>query len=449
MSIPWLKSRGVLVTLLMATATVSIAAAQEATFSTLYLFDPLDPIAYTSPLGSQPDSRPVLGPGNTVYGMSYDGGTNGNGVIYRFDLKTQAYSVLHTFSATDANGYNEDGAFPGVALTRGPDNEFYGMASFGGTNGTGTVFRISTSGEFTVLHTFSALDANRHNWDGANPLRTIVIGHDGNLYGTTRLGGQNTCGLKPFPNSCGVAWVMDRWGRKFTALHQFTATEGHAASLTLAHDGLFYGCAVWPATQLPDGTKLPSGTLFRMTPTGRAFEVLYKFSQTDASGANSDGADCYEPLVEKAPGVFYGNATNGGTNGNGAVFRYSLSNPGIVEIVHEFSAMNAYTNSDGAYPYASLTLGEDGALYSTTSLGGANTNGVVYRIGPDDAFKVLYTFSASDPITGANADGSTPDFGVILDGEDSLIGASVYGGNGNSAGYYNTGGTLYRLKLDD
>ena len=88
-------------------------------------------------------------------------------------------------------------------------------------------------------------------------------------------------------------------------------------------------------------------------------------------------------------------------------------------------------------------------LYSATYSGGANTNGVVLRIGPDDSFKALYTFSASDPITGSNADGSSPYCGLILDGEDSLIGASPYGGNGNSAGFGNTGGTLYRLKLDD
>jgi uncharacterized repeat protein (TIGR03803 family) len=174
-------------------------------FSALYAFEAAAPGTFTSSLGSQPDTRPVLGPDNTVYGMTFDGGENGNGVIYRFDLESKQYSVLHTFSALDANGNNADGANPGVALTRGPDDVFYGMASFGGQNGNGTIFKISASGEFKVLHTFSALDANAHNEDGANPLRTLVVGKNGKLYGTTRLGGENTCGVLPFPNSCGVA----------------------------------------------------------------------------------------------------------------------------------------------------------------------------------------------------------------------------------------------------
>ena len=423
------------------------ARADGKKFSALYTFEAAAPGTFTSPHGSQPDTRPVLGPGNTVYGMTIDGGTNGNGVIYRFDLRSHQYTVLHTFSALDANGNNQDGANPGVALTRGPDDVFYGMASFGGKNGNGTIFKITRSGEFTVLHTFSALDANAHNEDGANPLRAVVIGNDGNLYGTTRLGGQNTCG--PLGSACGVAWVMDRWGNNFSVVHQFAPTEGHAASLLQARDGFFYGCAVWPATSLPSG-PLPSGILYRMAPSGLHFEVLYTFSQTDANGDNTDGADCYEPLVETKRGVFYGAASNGGTNGNGVVFRFSLSKPSVVEIVHDFSGVNAAgENWDGAFPYARLTLGEDGTLYSTASFGGMNGNGVVYRIRRDGDFEVLHTFSATDPTTGGNKDGAIPDYGVVLDEDNSVIGICDFGGNGSSAGFFNSGGTLYQLKLDD
>jgi uncharacterized repeat protein (TIGR03803 family) len=437
-----------LVTLLMAGTTLRSAPADDEKFSTLYTFEAPAPVTYRSPLGSQPDTRPALGPGNSVYGMTYDGGTNGNGVIYRFDLESRQYTVLHTFSALDANGDNRDGAVPGVSLTRGPDDTFYGVAQFGGANGNGTAFKITASGKFTVLHTFSSVDANLHNEDGANPLRTVIVGRDGRLYGTTRLGGENSC---DGTRGCGVAWSMDRSGNSFTALHQFTASEGHAASIIQARDGLLYGSAVYPRTSLPSGAPLPSGTLFRMTTSGQDFEVLYAFSQTDANGTNSDGADCYEPLVETESGVFYGAATLGGTNGNGVVFRYSASKPSVVEIVHDFSTVNASgQNLDGANPSARLTLGHDGTLYSTASSGGAKGNGAVYRIRPDGNFEVLHTFTATDPTTGSNIDGAIPDYGVVLDEEDNiLIGIAVFGGNGSSAGFFNSGGTLYQLKLDD
>ena len=91
-------------------------------------------------------------------------------------------------------------------------------------------------------------------------------------------------------------------------------------------------------------------------------------------------------------------------------------------------------------------LGEDETMYSTASTGGINGNGVVYRIRPDGDFKVLHTFSATDPTTGANKDGATPDFGVVLDDDNGLIGIADWGGNGSSAGFFNSGGTLYELK---
>lgn len=442
---PCFKVRTAFLTFLVAAMTAGNALAQE--FRVLYRFEAEAPVTYASPLGSEP-SRPALGSGKTIYGMA-GGGQTGNGVIYRFDLQSHQYTLLHTFSALDPNGDNEDGANPGVALTRGPGEVFYGMAYSGGKNGTGTIFSITAAGDFTVLHTFSALDSNKHNEDGANPLRTIIIGRDGNLYGTTRVGGENTCEAAGFDTGgCGVAWVMDRWGKNFKVLHQFTAAQGHAASIIQACDGLLYGSAVWPATKSPSGAPLPSGILFRMATSGQDFDVLYSFTQTDANGDNTDGADPYEPLHEKEPGVFYGSATRGGTNGNGVVFRYSLWEPGTVEVVHDFSATVDGDNSDGANPQARLTRGPDGWMYSTATNGGTYGSGVVYRIRPDGEFEVLYTFSATNPKTGANKDGAAPFYGVVLDKRShSLIGGAVYGGNSNSAGYFNSGGTLYEVIL--
>jgi len=437
-----------LLMLLLSAAMAPGARADGDEFSVPYRFQPESVTTFTSPLGSEPDSRPVLGSDGALYGMAY-GGNNGNGVVYRFDLQSRHYTLLYTFSATDANGYNGDGAIPGVALTRGRGDVFYGTAQFGGQNGNGTIFKITKSGQFTVLHTFSALGGNGNNEDGASPLRTIVVGQNDNLYGTTRIGGENTCGVLPVPNGCGVAWVIDNAGN-FHVLHQFTPAEGHAASLLPARDGFFYGCAVWPNTHLRNGQPLPSGTLFRMGAWGDHFEVLYTFSQTNSAGDNVDGAECYEPLVETKPGVFYGTTRLGGANANGVVFRYSLSNPAAVDVLHTFSATNTSgENWDGANPYARLTPGDDGSMYSTASNGGANGNGVVYVIDADSNFHVLHTFSATDPTTGANHDGAIPDWGVILECDHSLIGTAALGGRGSSAGFGNSGGTLYRLVVDE
>ncbi len=428
---------------LFTTAHAVSARADDTKFTTLYKFEAPAATTFTSALGSQPDTLPVVGPDGAIYGMTSVGGQNGNGVIYRFDRNTHLYKVLHTFGALDANGENADGATPGMALTRGPGDLIYGMASFGGQNGSGTVFEFNPSGKFTVLHTFSALDATGLNQDGAYPLRAMVAGKDGNLYGTTRTGGPNAC---LFTKGCGVAWMIDGKGN-FKVLHPFTANEGHAASLLQATDGYFYGCAVWPATSLPAG-PLPSGIVYRMAPSGQNFDVLYTFSQTNVGGENMDGADCYEPLVEARPGVFYGAAFHGGTNGNGVVFRYSLWNPGSVEVVHDFSAMNsAGKNWDGAGPGGRLALGPHGSLYSNTESGGANGNGVIYSLTENGCFKVLHTFSATNATTGANYDGAFPDEGLLLYGND-LIGIAIYGGNGSPAGYNNSGGTLYQWNLD-
>jgi uncharacterized repeat protein (TIGR03803 family) len=204
---------------------------------------------------------------------------------------------------------------------------------------------------------------------------------------------------------------------------------------------------VWPATSLPAG-PLPSGILYRMTPWGQNFQVLYTFSQTNASGENMDGADCYEPMVEARPGVFYGAAGNGGSNGNGVVFRYSLDNPGGVEVVHDFSALNsAGQNADGAAPDGPLALDAHGTLFSNAEAGGASGSGVLYSLREDGRFEVLHTFSATNPTTGANSDGANADDGLVLDG-NSLIGIAIYGGMGSSAGYDNSGGTLYQLTLE-
>src|SRR5580693_4851464 len=82
-----------------------------------------------------------------------------------------------------------DGYTPVAGLLQASDGFFYGTASAGGTNGNGTVFRISSAGVLTNLHLFTG------NADGASPGAPLIQGLDGNFYGTTFFGGSNDVGV--------------------------------------------------------------------------------------------------------------------------------------------------------------------------------------------------------------------------------------------------------------
>jgi uncharacterized repeat protein (TIGR03803 family) len=99
---PALKCLAISVAALIAFAGGREAFADGPQFSVLHTFDVADATSGASQTGSQPDTRPVLGADGAVYGMTYTGGVNGNGVIYRYDSESGKYSVLHTFGALDA-----------------------------------------------------------------------------------------------------------------------------------------------------------------------------------------------------------------------------------------------------------------------------------------------------------------------------------------------------------
>ena len=95
-------------------------------------------------------------------------------------LSAQRLTTLYSFAGSD-------GALPEAGLVRGSDGNFYGTTYFGGTNGDGTVFKITPSGTLTTLYSFSGSD-------GAQPYAGLVQGSDGNFYGTTSSGGANNAG---------------------------------------------------------------------------------------------------------------------------------------------------------------------------------------------------------------------------------------------------------------
>jgi uncharacterized repeat protein (TIGR03803 family) len=183
------------------------------------------------------------------------------------------------------------------------DGNFYGTTLYGGAycppDGCGTVFKITSSGALTTLHSFAGSPS-----DGANPYAGLVQDSDGNFYGTTYYGGANGDGtvIKITPSGT------------LTTLYSFCSktncsdgTDPYAA-LVQASDGDFYGTTWGNAYYNNDST------VFRITPSG-ALTTLYKFS------GGTDGAFPYAGLVQASDRNFYGTASAGGADYDGTVFR--------------------------------------------------------------------------------------------------------------------------------
>jgi uncharacterized repeat protein (TIGR03803 family) len=115
-----------------------------------------------------------------VGGFFDSGGTTSPGLVFSYTPSPGA-GILHLFGQTTT-----DGAFPAGTVVQGPNGDLYGVTTRGGTAGLGIIFEISTLGNYTILHNFG--DGSVPN-DGLNPAGTLIVGQDGNLYGTTKNGG--------------------------------------------------------------------------------------------------------------------------------------------------------------------------------------------------------------------------------------------------------------------
>jgi uncharacterized repeat protein (TIGR03803 family) len=142
--------------------------------------------------GGAPAAGLILS-GNALFGTTTEGGLGNNGTIFQVNTNGTNFATLHNFTATNSAGTNSDGALPYAGLVSS-GNILYGTASAGGSGGNGTVFQVNTNGTgFTTLHTFTALDANYTNSDGANPMAGLVLS-GAILYGTASAGGSSDDG---------------------------------------------------------------------------------------------------------------------------------------------------------------------------------------------------------------------------------------------------------------
>jgi len=261
----------------------------------------------------------------------------------------QTFTNLFTFNYTD-------GSNPDAALVQATDGNLYGTTWVGGANGYGTFFEVA-SGTVTTLHSFDSTD-------GAFPNAGLVQASNGNFYGTTYGGGANGRGTVFQITSAGIV----------TTLHSFSSSDGASpwAGLAQGTDGNFYGTTY-------DGGANDDGTFFKITPGGK-LTTLYSFNSTDGAFPNAS-------LVQATDGNFYGTTDEGGANNYGTVFE--ITPTGTLTTLHSFD----YT--DGADPNASLVL-SGGNFYGTTWEGGADGYGTIFEITPAGTLTTLHSFEWTD-----------------------------------------------------
>ena len=305
---------------------------------------------------------PLLAVNGKLYGTTsgggagrcqHENGTTGCGTVFELSPKG-AERLLYSFcSNIKITTACTDGDSPDAALIVDGTGNFFGTTQFGGAQGFGVVFELSSSGSEKVLYSFCS---KPNCVDGQVPSAGVVADRAGNLYGTTYYGGSR---------SAGVVFQIANSGAE-AVLHSFCSrpncADGAFPEAALLRDsaGTLYG-----TTTSGGGTSCFStgcGVVFRLTTDGK-YDVLYAFK------GGTDGDSPQSALIRDGSGNLYGTtefgAGTGCSLGDGCGTVFKLSADGSETLLHAFSG-----GKDGGLPFGSVAL-LGGYLFGTTVEGGA------------------------------------------------------------------------------
>jgi uncharacterized repeat protein (TIGR03803 family) len=356
-----------------------------------------------------------------LYGTTYDGGTANYGTVFELlhgSNGTWSANILYSFHGVS------DGGNPGSQPVFDNQGNLYGTTEIGGKStkcslGCGIVFRLAPnqSGGWTE----STIHTFNGGLDGGTPMAGLYLGTTGNLYGTTRFGGVPNQGtVFELAPASGGTWIE-------SIVFAFPSTDGQLplGSLTADSVGSLYGttngggsgACPYPYTQ-------GCGTVFKLTPIGDGkwlYKVIYNFT-----GQNGDGIGPTSAVVLDSAGNVYGTTNSGGSKNLGTVFKLTPSGSGkwTETILYSFGSNN---NNDGFGPNG-LVRDSAGNLYGTTYGGGDSnvfychdTCGTVFELSPNSnggwTEKILYSFTGY-------GDGENPQVGPTIDSNGNLYGTA-------------------------
>lgn len=327
--------------------------------------------------GEEPVAGVVMDGEGNLYGTTQQGAihnsncSTGCGVVYELSPGASGWSfkVLYSFTGVP------DGAFPNSELVMDSAGNLFGVTGGGGVSqgcfeGCGTVFALvkANGWQEQTLHAF-----NSSFGDGELPSGKLLFDKQGNLFGTTQIGGSTGYGT-----AYELAPSNGTWSEKviYNFCFQINCKEGNQPSAGVINiDGQLFGTAA-----MGGGTGY-YGTVFKLKEFGTNwFAKAYDFNITD-------GADPVAPLLYRR-GAIYGVTAQGGIqngactlypSGNGVVFKLGLANGAVKEtVLYKFTG-----GKDGCGPAAGLVADAAGHLYGTTSQGGGGENGgTVFEVTP-------------------------------------------------------------------
>jgi uncharacterized repeat protein (TIGR03803 family) len=264
----------------------------------------------------------------------------------------------------------------------------------------------ATAQTFKMLHYFT------YDTGGDDPQGGLAIAGT-TVYGTTSEGGSD---------AAGTLFAIPTDGTSFTLLHTFTNSPDGAGPFA----GLILSGATLYGTSEQGGIS-KNGAVFSIGANGENYTNLYSFTADPYPGTNSDGALPLGSLILSG-NTLYGTASEGGRSGRGTIFAINTDGTGFTNL-HSFTAVSNnfatgyYSNNDGMFPAAGLTLSGD-TLYGTANTGGSEDQGTVFAMNTNGAFfRILHNFTNG-------IDGAFPHGELALSG-GALYGTAIGGGTNN------------------
>ncbi len=357
---------------------VTTQSAQAQTFDVLYNFT-------GSSDGGNPYAAVLRDTSGNLYSTAANGGSSGKGVVFKVDTRGTE-TVLYSFTG------GSDGGEPVAGLIRDSAGNFYGTTFSGGSSDNGVVFKLSKSGSETVLHSFAGGSS-----DGAHPWGGLIQDDKGNIYGTTSGGGAS---------NWGTVFKLSKDGTE-TVLHTFVGGESDGefpmyTSLVMDKTGNLYGITEQGG---PDNL----GLVYKLSPSGK-FTLLHGFL-----GGATDGCYPYGTPAMDSKGNLYGTAYKCGSSGEGMVWK--VTKKGAETVLHNFAG----GSSDGACPYAGVSMDAKGNFYGDTAYGGSSGDGAVYKLNKKGKLTLLHSFAGSD--------GQLPIATLVRDAKGNFYSTAYEGGS--------------------